>query len=290
MSKYSIKDLERLSGIKAHTIRIWEQRYRITNPDRTDTNIRNYSTTDLKRILNISVLNNHGWKISKIALLSPTQIEQEVKLLIDKISESHDVMDGLVMSMIDMDEERFEFLVTSAIDSLGFLSAIEKVIYPFFDKIGILWLTGSISPAQEHFISNLIRQKIIVAIDAIPSVYVNPKGKIIIYLREGELHEIASLIQYYICKQNGYKVFYLGQSVPYEDVVNITKEVKADILSTIFTNPFPEGEMEEYLSKLTNDITHCKIFLSGAQMNHVNLDYPPQVKVLKVIKDLYDSL
>lgn len=238
MSKYSIKDLERLSGIKAHTIRIWEQRYGITNPDRTDTNIRNYTSLDLKRIINISVLNNHGWKISKIALLSSSQIEQEVKALIDSISESQDVMDGLVMSMIDMDEERFEFLITSAIQSLGFLPAIEKVVYPFFDKIGVLWLTGSISPAQEHFISNLIRQKIIVAIDAIPSVYHNAKGKIIIYLREGELHEIAALIQYYICKQNGYKVFYLGQSVPYEDVVNITKEVKADFLSTIFTTPF----------------------------------------------------
>ncbi|MFN8415964.1 MAG: MerR family transcriptional regulator [Cytophagaceae bacterium] len=285
MSKYSIKDLERLSGIKAHTIRIWEQRYGITNPDRTDTNIRNYTSLDLKRIINISVLNNHGWKISKIALLSSSQIEQEVKALIDSISESQDVMDGLVMSMIDMDEERFEFLITSAIQSLGFLPAIEKVVYPFFDKIGVLWLTGSISPAQEHFISNLIRQKIIVAIDAIPSVYHNAKGKIIIYLREGELHEIAALIQYYICKQNGYKVFYLGQSVPYEDVVNITKEVKADFLSTIFTTPFPEGQLDDYLKNLSKDVMDTKILLSGPQTNHLTFHLPSHMQVFNSIQD-----
>lgn len=290
VSSYSIKDLERLSGIKAHTIRIWEQRYGITSPDRSDSNIRNYTSVELKRILNISVLNNHGWKISKIALLSPDQIEQEVRSLVDTISESQDVMDGLVMSMIDMDEERFEFLISSAIQSLGFLPAIEKVVYPFFDKIGILWQTGAISPAQEHFISNLIRQKIIVAIDAVPSVYNNQKGSVLIYLREGELHEIPALIQYYICKQNGYKVYYLGQSVPYEDVVRITTDVKLDFISTIFTSPFLEGELEDYLNRMSKDVKNGRILLSGSQLLTLNFNFSPQMKVLKSILDFQKEL
>ncbi|MBK7031363.1 MAG: MerR family transcriptional regulator [Bacteroidales bacterium] len=165
MIKYSIKDLEKLTGIKAHTIRIWEKRYHLVDPSRTATNIRYYSDEDLKRLLNVSVLNRYGFRISNI--VSMTSEELNSKLL--DLSEqdpmfSHEV-ESLVLSMIEMDEQRFDKILSSSIIKFGFETTITDVLHKFLEKIGVLWQTGTITPAQEHFVSNLIRQKLILAID-----------------------------------------------------------------------------------------------------------------------------
>ena len=162
MGQYSIKELEALTGIKAHTIRIWEKRHNLIQPERTDTNIRLYSDQDLKQILNVSILYSQGYKISKIAKLST----QEVSTLIDELAsvdkpETDVFVDQFTVSMVDMDEIKFNRLLSQCILKYGFSEAMQEVIYPFLRKIGILWLSNKINPAQEHFISNLIRQKIV---------------------------------------------------------------------------------------------------------------------------------
>src|SRR4028119_2082894 len=162
MSVYSIKDLEHLSGIKAHTLRIWEQRYNIIRPKRTDTNIRYYDDTDLKLVLNISLLKEHGFKISEIARMTMEDMSQEVLSLTDKNLRYSDQIQALTLSMIDLDEERFEKIMSTNALQVGFEQTMINIVYPFLIKIGVLWQTGAISPAQEHFISNLIRQKLTV--------------------------------------------------------------------------------------------------------------------------------
>ncbi len=193
MSSYSIKDLEQLSGIKAHTLRIWEQRYNFIIPKRTDTNIRYYDDKDLKLILNVSLLRENGYKISKIADMDQEQIAGAVLEITEKNFSFSDQIHSLVLAMIDLDEERFEKIMSTNILQTGFENTMLSIIFPFLSKIGVLWQTGSITPAQEHFISNLIRQKLIVAIDGcyVPSKEIN--NKYLLFLPEGELHEISLL-------------------------------------------------------------------------------------------------
>ncbi|MDX5478997.1 MAG: MerR family transcriptional regulator, partial [Cyclobacteriaceae bacterium] len=165
MSTYSIKDLEQLSGIKAHTLRIWEQRYSLLSPKRTDTNIRYYDDEDLKLILNVALLNDNGIKISKIASMSSEEMREQVVKMTEKSLTHDDQIHALTICMIEMDEERFDKVLSTNILKIGFEQTMMNIIYPFMSKIGVLWQTGAINPAQEHFISNLVRQKLIVAID-----------------------------------------------------------------------------------------------------------------------------
>src|SRR5688572_1728818 len=174
MGKYSIKELEKLSGIKAHTIRIWEKRHRLIEPQRTNTNIRFYSDDDLKKIINVSVLNNNGLKISKIAGMSGDEMHRKIMELTTTKSEATIHIDQLVIAMVELDEEKFERILAGLTLRFGFEQTVVDVIYPFLEKIGVLWQTHHITPAQEHFISNLIRQKVIVAIDSLP---IPPKTK-----------------------------------------------------------------------------------------------------------------
>ena len=168
MGRYSINDIERLSGIKAHTIRIWEKRYDIFQPERTDTNIRYYTDDTLRKILKISILHNNGVKISKIAGLSESEINKRVEQSASAIHNSgfDNQIDALIVCMIELNEEQFVNVINQLIEKHSFEKIVLEVFYPLFERIGVLWQIGSINPAQEHFISNLIRQKIIVAIDS----------------------------------------------------------------------------------------------------------------------------
>ena len=267
MVQYSIKDLERITGIKAHTIRIWEQRYNIISPQRTETNIRFYSNDDLKRILNVSILNNHGLKISKIADLSDEELNQEVKNVVDSKDAEDDQIEGLIMSMIELDEIRFTEIIDKNIKSFGFVKTIEQFIYPFFEKIGVLWQTGAINPAQEHFVSNLIRQKIIVSIDSVSAKNDPTKDVFLLFLPSSELHEIGLLVYQYILKSRGHRVVYLGQSVPYEDLSMVMNCIKPKKVVMSITNPFPDGMLQEYINTLHADFSTLTFFVSGYQFS-----------------------
>ncbi len=235
MSNYSIKDLETLSGIKAHTLRIWEQRYNIIKPKRTDTNIRFYDDEDLKRILNISLLNQNGFKISKIADMSTLEINEKVFDLAQESLKYPDQVQALMMSMMEIDEDRFEKTISRSILQFGLEKTMIHIVYPFLNKVGLLWQIGTISPYQEHFVSNLIRQKIIVSIDSQTNL-ISESKKFLLYLPESELHEIGLLFATYILKTRGHKVFYFGQTLPVEDLIQACKTCQPDCTFTIITS------------------------------------------------------
>ncbi len=268
MGKYSIKELEQLSGIKAHTIRIWEKRHKLIDPARTPTNIRFYSDDDLKKIINVSLLNNHGLKISKIADMSAEQMNLKVLELSEHKNDTAIHIDQLVIAMIGMEEEGFEKTLNNLILRYTFERAITEIVYPFLGKIGVLWQTQNITPAHEHFISNLIRQKLIVAIDGLP---LPPKTsrKVLLFLPEGELHELALLFFHYLTRKAGFRTYYLGQSVPHDDLVSVFHVHQPDILISSITTATTEP-IEKYLSRLTADFPNVPILISGQQMQKFN--------------------
>ena len=275
MGKYSIKELEQLSGIKAHTIRIWEKRHNLISPQRTDTNIRFYSDEDLKKIINVSLLNHQGVKISKLANMSLEEINQHILKMTESITETSVYIDQLVVAMVDMEEDRFEKILSTLFLRFGFERTITEVVYPFLEKIGVLWQTKNINPAQEHFISNLIRQKIIVAIDSLPMVSSNAK-KMVLYLPENELHELGLLFCHYISRNAGFKTYYLGQNVPFEDLLSVVDIHKPDLVVAYITSS-PYGGVEAYLSKLQQRLPKQKFMVSGYQVAKIKEKNIPNI-------------
>lgn len=291
MGTYSIKELEKLSGIKAHTIRIWEKRHNLIHPARTSTNIRFYSDDDLKKIINVSLLNNHGVKISRIAGMSPDEINRNVLDVTASQTTASAYIEQLVVAMVDLNEEQFDGIIGSLVKKFGFERTITEAIYPFLEKIGILWQTENINPAQEHFISNLIRQKIIAAIDALPHA-LNSAKKILLFLPEREMHEMGLLFNYYLAKQAGFKVYYLGQSVPHNDLVSVVDTHEPQTLVTSITTTMPKG-IAAYLSLLSEQFPNKKILVTGLQTAEMTGKFPPNVQAFRnamTFKELISKL
>lgn len=273
MAVYSIKELEKLSGIKAHTIRIWEKRYDLIEPHRTNTNIRYYTDENLKKILNVAVLNRQGIKISHIALLNDQELKEEI-IRVTGISESNNTsIDSLVVAMIDLDQYIFETIINKSISNIGFKDSVTEVLYPFLNKVGILWQSGGVNPAQEHFVSNIIRQKIISASDQLPNIY-NPNAlRFLLMLPEGEWHEIALLFAQYLIKEANHQVIYLGQSVPYADVLACGAAFNFDSILISSTTSHSESELLLCLKDLGGAFPNKKIlFFSGfSSFQHTGL-------------------
>lgn len=272
-SEYSIKDLELMSGIKAHTLRIWEQRYNILKPERTDTNIRYYNNADLRRILNISILNKNGYKISNIAGLTDSILVQEAEKFLNNHVKESNKLESLYMCLVDLNESKFENIINSSFIEIGFENTIEKIIFPFIRHLGNLWQLGTITPAQEHFISNLIRQKLIVGIDKLAPEK-NPHAKsYLFFLPSNELHEMGLLYTYYLAKSKGHRCLYLGQSVPMEDVSSIVKNTKPDFVVTILTSKMGEIGTTDFVGMCEKEFEKAKILLSG------RLFFDPEEKI-----------
>lgn len=277
MAHYSIKDLEHLSGIKAHTLRIWEQRYGLINPKRTDTNIRFYDQEDLKLVLNVSLLKDNGYKISKIAELSKAQLQTEVLKVSDQTTSFADQIYGLTLAMIDLDEQRFEKIISSNTLKIGFERTMLNIIYPFLSKIGIMWLTDAVNPAQEHFISNLIRQKVIVAIDGQYETFDENARKYMLFLPEGELHELGLLFASYLIKAKGNQVIYLGQNMPLNDLSMVYKTYEPDFLFTILTSNTKGPDPKSYLQSLSEKFPQAEILVSGSRIIGEDLKLPENI-------------
>lgn len=288
MSTYSIKDLEQLSGIKAHTLRIWEQRYNLLQPKRTDTNIRFYDDDDLKLILNVALLNENGVKISKIASMAPNELREEVMRLTERSLTHDDQIHALTICMIEMDEERFDKILSTNILKLGFEQTMLNIIYPFMSKIGLLWQTGAINPAHEHFISNLVRQKLIVAIDG--QITQGGGKKFLLFLPEGELHEISLLFASYLIKSKGHKVIYLGQSTPNDDLLSVFKLHQPDYLLTVITTSPSSEYVQDYVTALSERFTSAQILVTGYQVIGQDLTFPENVRQMSYIRDIKELL
>lgn len=283
MAVYSISDLEKLSGVKAHTLRIWEQRYGIIEPKRTDTNIRYYEDDDLKFILNVALLNRNGVKISKIAQMSRQDIADKVAAISGGAhSQGEDQLDALTIAMIEMDEYKFDRIVVASINQIGFERSMLEVIYPFLEKLSILWLTGSISPVQENFISYLIRQKLIVAMDKeplpLPGQYA---PKFVVYLPQGERQELSILFMSYLLKARGMQVLYLGQDITISDLKDVYHIQRPDYIFTMITETFARESVQQYVDRLSNGFPDVQILLSGYQVVAQEVFPTANVTILK---------
>ncbi len=288
MSNYSIKDVEQLSGIKAHTLRIWEQRYEILKPKRTDTNIRFYDDEDLKFILNISLLNKHGFKISKIAQMEQTDLRDEVLRLTEKTTQYEDKIQALTLCMLDLDEDKFEKIISTCILQNGFENTMLHLIYPFLVRLGILWQTGSINPSQEHFISYLIRQKVIVAIDG-QLRSSNPRAKkYMLFLPEGEWHELSLLFCNYLIRKREQHVIYLGQTLPLHDLKMAYKIHQPEYLLCIITASPSYEYVQKYLLQLGNLFPDATILITGGQVIGQGFDMTDNMILLNKIEDLVE--
>ena len=263
MGEYTIRDLEKLSGIKAHTIRIWEKRYGIINPDRSDTNRRKYTDSDLRKLINISILNRSGFKISKIASMSFPEIEDKVSFISKDVNQSDTQIETLLISMFNFDETSFSEQINRSIISLGFENTFNRIVFPFLKRVGVLWVTGTITPAQEHFISNLIRQKIISNIDALVYKKREDNKKVLFFLPENELHEIGLLFFTYIARKKGHEILYLGPQTPLMSVVETIQKWPADIIVTGTLSEFSGVQKDEYLKKLSELFSNQVVIISG---------------------------
>ena len=280
MSHYSIKDLERLSGIRAHTLRIWEKRYNLLEPKRTSTNIRYYGNEDLKRILNVALINRNGTKISRIAALAENEIYSIIKNLTKTKSDTSRI-DNLVIAMVELDESNFNKILSVNISKYGFEETILHTIYPFLEKIGILWQTGAVNPAQEHFISNLIRQKLSVAIEKLQTPVKQNIKSFLIFLPEGEMHELGLMFYHYLIKKNGYKALYLGQSLPFEDIGTVIRIIPCDYIITSFSSFIQGIDINRYISKLSSDFPERKILFSAFDFADLKRVFPRNVTRLR---------
>jgi len=227
MNNYKISELESLSGIKAHTIRIWEQRYSILKPSRSEGNIRFYDGEQLTRLLNIVTLINAGSKISAISRLSTEEINKRVESLNNVGGEGikeEMLINQMITSGLTFDERLFEKAFSNSILSFGFTGAYKRVFYPMLNKIGLLWTTTGFNPSQEHFISNLIRQKMLAAIDALNPTS-NESEKWLLFLPENEAHELGLIVANYILRSNNKEVCYLG-AVPHENLIDVAKSIQ----------------------------------------------------------------
>ena len=277
---YSIKDIEELTGIKAHTIRIWEQRYELLKPTRNESNVREYCNEELKKILNISLLYKNGNKISHIAQYT----EDEIKERVLQLNQNTDFrIEELIAATLDFDELRFVNTLNSCILENGFIKAFTNVIYPYYEKIGLLWQVNTVRPSQEHFASNLIKQQLQIAIGGI--VIQKPKKTCIALLHSEEMHEINLLYNSYLLKKEGIQVYYLGQIVPDEDLPFLNEKLNPDIILTAFIKNNETEWFNEYSNRLLTEFKHSDLIISGYCAPKVTLT-DKRIHIIKSSKDL----
>jgi MerR family transcriptional regulator, light-induced transcriptional regulator len=292
MQEFTIKDLESFSGIKAHTIRIWEQRYGLLAPERTDTNIRKYTDRDLKFLLNVSLLINLGYKISQIAQLSDDAIRELIHQHTSKLQPDQQVHHMLKISMLNYDEALFNEVIEKNINENGLERTFKEVIMPFLMQVGFLWQANAICPAQEHFISALVRQKIFAKIDSL-NIKENPNTKpFVLFLPDLEIHEISLIMIHYLLKLRGFRSIFLGQSVPYEDLVQVYQRLGDVNFVSIFTTNPSTVLLSDYFKKLARDFenTDCHFYLTGNNLKGIKTPDPRLITISSNPEELSKSL
>jgi DNA-binding transcriptional MerR regulator len=289
MNHFSIKDIEHLTGIKSHTLRIWEQRYGIPHPKRTSTNIRYYDDDDLKLLLNVSLLNRHGHKISRLTKMSRAELE---KLALSYALNSTDTslqLDAMMAAMFQLDESSFDKILSNHLVRFGLETTMLDLFFPFLKRVGVLWQTGQVNPAFEHFMSNLIRQKIIVAIDAVHGENIPAPQQFILFLPEGEGHELGLLFANYVLRARGHNSIYLGQNLPYTDLEAVIGQVRGDYIMTVLTSAVTKMTVQEFIDKLAKRYNRQTILITGFQVT-VNRDLvlPENVVVMDTFRNFLE--
>ncbi len=263
MDKYTLNELAALTGILPDTIRIWERRYGFLTPHRTSTNRRFYDSGDLKKLINISILNNNGYKVSKIALLNDNEIAERARELTEVTPGVESDISVLLIAMTEFDEETINTILMRSIMNRGFETTFRVVVFPFLRRIGVMWHTGSAGVGEEHFISFILRRKLISAIDNLIVTAPANARRILLFLPENEYHEISMLYYHYLVLKAGNRVRCLGQSTPLEAVSKIASVWKPDVIITGSVTGLGMKHPAEYLESLSASFPGIKILVAG---------------------------
>ena len=287
MNRLSIAQLAQFSGIKPHTIRIWEQRYNALSPERTEGNTRTYSGNDLRRLLNIVGLLDSKYKVSDLCVMSDDNLQELIQqhYTDNGDSDSQKYVLQLIAAGIEFNQLEFEIILNFCIEKLGLATTFKEVIYPLLQRLGMMWAADLMPPAQEHFMSNIVRQKLLVALDILPQPKENAK-KWLLFLAEDEFHEIALLFAHYILRQRGENVIYLGTNVPLNTLQQATDAIMPDALLTFFVKSnFPEDQ-QLYLNSVRNCFPKGNIYISGNERLISTLNLDSETNWLRNIDDL----
>ena len=274
---YSIKDLENISGIKAHTIRIWEKRYNILEPMRTDTNIRYYDFHSIQKLLNITLLHNHGYKISKISQYPSENIPGLVKEIVtDKTYKSH-AINAFKIAMLNFDCEAFYKSYDQLLTNKSFSNIFSSIFIPLLNEVGLLWQTNTITAAHEHFITNLIKQKLEVELEVISkSQKIEQEQVFVLFLPAQESHDLGLKYLNYEIAKNGYKVIYLGENIEIDDLQKIAKQFESPVFLTYITSAPYVDEINAYIEKLQqdvlSDIPTAELWITGIGVENLPME------------------
>ncbi len=291
---FSIKDLENLSGIKAHTIRIWEKRYNVLEPLRSETNIRNYDLKSLQKLLNVVLLNNYGYKISRIAEHSEEKIELLVREIISEKSTKNHAINAFKMAMINFDQALFLNTYNSLLSEKSFRDVFFEVVIPLMQEIGLLWQAGTISPAQEHFITFLIKQKLFLNIEKLQILGPTRTDKVfVLYLPENEIHELGLMYLNYEMLSKGYKTIYLGESVPVDSLI-VMNDYFDDIVYVSYLTVEPTRDsINDYVQELTSKllVENSQVWLLGRMVEFIHTDnISDKILIYHSISDLVQKI
>lgn len=287
--KYSIADLEKLSGIQSHTIRIWEQRYQALTPHRSAGNTRYYDDEQVRRLLNLVTLTHSGIKISQACAFSNTEINTIIQQEIDRnqasTTEFEHFINQLLIAGMAYNEQSFNQLLSQVIEQNSLSVAYEHVIYPLLNRLGMMWQQDKICPAQEHFLSNLIRQKLFTAIDGLPPN--NTQGPTwLLFLPEDEGHDIGLLFAKYVLRNARQKVIYLGSHVPVSSLASAINDNQIDHLLLFMTHTRLVTDAQNYIDHLAHQFKTMKIHLAGNSRLLAEINMPEQLNWFKSIGDL----
>jgi len=284
VARYFIKDIENISGIKAHTIRIWEQRYNLISPKRTETNLRFYNDEDVKLILNVSILKDAGYRISDIAALNQRDLMEKVNSVIDEVEGKESIIKSLVASTYDLNESEINKIISSHILKNGFESTVLNLIFPFLKKVGQLWMSNSLHPGLEHFATNIIKNKLQIASEGKQIRNENSK-KFLLFLPEGEHHEISLLFASYLLKANGHEVVYMGSNTPMEDLEKVFKDWLPEYIFTSVTTGFTQLTFEKMLEVFESNWDNIKVFITGNRALEHKGKVPKNVSIIKDVSE-----
>jgi DNA-binding transcriptional MerR regulator len=293
-NNFSIKNLEHLSGIKAHTIRIWEKRYNLFEPERTDTNIRLYNLENLQKLLNVTLLNNNGYKISKIASLSQQEINENVhKLTINKNADDWSL--GLFkLAMINFDQRLFTKTFNDLLEQFSFSEIFKNVFVPLMNELGVLWQTNSISPSHEHFITSLVKQKIHAMCETLQQNSTRRTDRrFVLFLPDNEIHELGLLYLQYEVLNNGFQCVFLGQSVPIESLSNLIDIGEPITFISYFTIEPAQDKIESYLNTFNSEIIEnidSELWILGYQVQFISDEIPDKMRIFSSIGDVVHAL
>jgi len=289
VKRFSISDIEGLIGIKAHTIRAWEARYNLVPPKRTPTNIRYYEEDDLKHLLNIVTLNEKGYKISRIAKMDKAQINDLVRQLQSDFNNDTVQVLRLSDATLKYDEIAFAEILSGCIDELGLISTMDLVLFPFMKKVGMLWQTGAIDPSQEHFASNLIRDRIIVEIDKIDKPEKKDPKRFLLFLPEAEMHETGLLFARYLLKRCGMDTLYLGQEIPYSDIKKVIAHYRPDYVFIVLTSLNLGKDINKIITRVMDHLD-VPLLVAGSLISEFDILLDDRLTPLKKVCEIVEFL